>query len=323
MMPLPTVLCFTLLLACLSCQPEVSDTARAAEAATVSVAVQTAAASSPSAPVREALDTLETAHLVYPWLRERGQLLEVEQCLAQRIAPPAGYVRSEVARNSFADWLRHLPLQAAGAPVRLYDGRMKTRQDVHAAVVDIDVGARDLQQCADAVMRLRAEYLYGREAYEAIHFNFTSGDRVSFDDWRYGRRPQVRGNRVVFGVRGEVADNRYSNFKAYLKQIFNYAGTASLSKELRPIRPAELRVGDVFILGGFPGHAVLVVDVVENGVGDRLFLLAQSYMPAQNIHILKNPNARELSPWYPLDFGETLRTPEWTFTSDQLYRFSQ
>jgi hypothetical protein len=40
--------------------------------------------------------------------------------------------------------------------VLLYNGAPKFRQDVHAAVIDIDVGTRDLQQCADATMRLRA-----------------------------------------------------------------------------------------------------------------------------------------------------------------------
>ena len=51
-----------------------------------------------------------------------------------------------------------------------------------------------------------------------------------------------------------------------------------------------MQIGDVFIKGGFPGHAVVVLDMAENDrTGQRVFLLAQSYMPAQDIHIMKNP----------------------------------
>jgi len=46
-----------------------------------------------------------------------------------------------------------------------------------------------------------------------------------------------------------------------------------------------------------PGHAVIVVDMAEDAKGQRAFLLAQSYMPAQDIHILKNPMDADLSPW--------------------------
>ena len=85
---------------------------------------------------------------------------------------------------------------------------------------------------------------------------------------------------------------------------------------------SEMRIGDVFIQGGFPGHAVIVVDMAKNkATGKKIFLLAQSYMPAQDIHILKNPNHDALDPWYELDFEGPLYTPEWTFGKDNLKRF--
>src|SRR5262245_29113468 len=93
--------------------------------------------------------------------------------LASRIAPPPGFERVAVERGSFAAWLRGLPLKAPGAPVLLHTGAPKPRQDVHAAVVDIDVGTRDLQQCADAVMRLRAEWLFAGDRAREIAFNDT------------------------------------------------------------------------------------------------------------------------------------------------------
>ncbi|MBN2227663.1 MAG: DUF4846 domain-containing protein [candidate division Zixibacteria bacterium] len=239
-----------------------------------------------------------------------------------RFAPPDGYSRLPVDTGSFGYWLRGLPLQTEGAPVRLFDGREKQRQDVHAAVLKIDVGTHDLQQCADAVIRLRAEYLYADGVYDRISFNFTSGDTASFRDWIDGMRPTVNGNHVTWCQSASV-DSSYRTFRAYLATVFMYAGSYSLNKQLKVVTdPHDIVSGDVLIEGGFPGHAVIVIDAAENRItGERVFLLAQSYMPAQDIHILKNPRDSVLSPWYNCDFGEVLVTPEWTFTRDQLKRF--
>ena len=83
-----------------------------------------------------------------------------------------------------------------------------------------------------------------------------------------------------------------------------------------------MKIGDVFIKGGSPGHCVIVVDMAENrNTGQKVFLLAQSYMPAQDIQILTNQQNDEFSPWYSNDFGDTLETPQWTFSKDELKRF--
>ncbi len=54
---------------------------------------------------------------------------------------------------------------------------------------------------------------------------------------------------------------------------------------------------------------------------EKIFLLCQSYMPAQEIHILKNFNNKDLSPWYETDFEGDLETPEWTFSKSNLRRY--
>ena len=59
---------------------------------------------------------------------------------------------------------------------------------------------------------------------------------------------------------------------------------------------------------------MLVIDVAENEKGSKMFMLAQSYMPAQSVHIVKNPSNEDLSPWYAVDEIETtLETPAWNF----------
>src|SRR5262249_8099133 len=152
------------------------------------------------------------------------------------------------------------PLLRAGSAVHLYTGAEKPRQDVHAAVVDMDVGRRDLQQCADAVMRLRAEYLFVSGQRERIRFH-----------------PEPGGRRVLAW---EGGGDRHG-VAGYLDRVFAEAGSASLAAELLPIGERAVEPGDVLIQGGYPGHAVLVLDVAVTADGRRYLLLGQSYMPAQ------------------------------------------
>lgn len=244
------------------------------------------------------------------------------ETLAQRISPPPGFERVAAAEGSFAAWLRRLPMKPAGAPVMLFNGTRKPRQDVHAAVIDIDVEKRDLQQCADAVMRLRAEWLWSTGAKDRIAFDYTGGGRVAYTRFASGARPSEDGKRWR---QSGKADKSYQGFRRYMTNVFVYAGTYSLARELKDV-PGGVspEIGDVIIKGGFPGHAVLVVDMAENAAtGEKRFLLAQSYMPAQDIHILKNPAAADGNPWYAAPITWPLATPEWTFDKGSLKRWGE
>lgn len=250
----------------------------------------------------------------------------VHACIAQntigsRIAVPSGFTRQHQETKGFGEYLRNFPLKQKNSKVLLYNGNEKKRQDVHEAVLDISVGNKDLQQCADAVMRLRAEYFYSTKQYDQLHFNFTNGFNASFDKWRKGYRIKVKGNTATWVKTSEPSDSR-KIFDSYLEMVFSYAGTLSLQKELRKKELKAIEPGDVFIVGGSPGHAVIVMDVaIQQTTGKKVFVLAQSYMPAQSIHVLKNFNDTALSPWYHLKEGDVLETPEWDFPAGSLYEF--
>ncbi len=242
--------------------------------------------------------------------------------LETRILSPDNFQRTKENKNSFSEYLRQLPLKPHGAEVMLYNGKTKPNNNIYVAVVDMEIGYKDLHQCADAIMRLRAEYLWNQKRYKDIHFNFTNGFRVDYSKWMEGKRIVVKGNKSYW-IKKSNASNTYQDFWNYMELIFTYAGTLSLSKELESVDIADLRAGDVFIWGGAPGHAVLVVDIAKNlDTNEKIFLLAQSYMPAQEIQILQNPNNPELSPWYfATDIKEEIITPEWTFNIRDLKRF--
>jgi len=241
--------------------------------------------------------------------------------IGERIKLPKDYHRVSVEKNSFADYLRNLPLKSASSRVKYYNGVEKINH-IYVAVVDLDVGNHDLQQCADAVIRLRAEYLYQRGLYQAIHFNFTNGFRADYTRWMDGYRIQINGNQTNWRKQA-ARSNTYQDFRKYLNLVFTYAGTRSLAQELKSVPYAKMAIGDLLIQGGSPGHAVIVVDMAVNqATGEKLYLLAQSYMPAQDIHLLKNLQAQSLSPWYSLrERMGTIDTPEWQFYTSDLKRF--
>lgn len=246
---------------------------------------------------------------------------EKGKTVSGRFKVPKKYRRVQVEHSTFEEYLRTLSLKEHNSKVMFFDGNVKLNRNVYKAVVDMDIGDRNLQQCADAIMRLRGEFFYHKAQYDRIHFNFTNGFRVDYSKWIEGYRIAIENNDTWWVKRTE-ASNTYQDFRNYMDIIFTYAGTISLSAELDTINISEMQIGDVFIQGGSPGHAVIVVDMAENiETREKVFMLAQSYMLAQDIQILSNPNNCEISPWYELNFGKELITPEWKFNSIDLKRF--
>jgi hypothetical protein len=233
--------------------------------------------------------------------------------VATRFSVPNGYTRKSYAAGTFGNYLQQLPLKPAGTLTKQFNGATKPNK-VAAAVVDISVGNSDLQQCADAVMRLRGEWLFSEKRYNDIAFHLTNGFNMKYSEWKQGKRLNAACNGWTSGG---TASETHEDFLNYMKKVFTYAGTLSLSNELQPKNISDIEAGDVFIKGGSPGHAVIVLDVAEGPQG-KVFMLAQSYMPAQDIEVLVNPNSNSISPWYQANEMGRLLTPEYYFDWNQL-----
>ena len=53
--------------------------------------------------------------------------------------------------------------------------------------------------------------------------------------------------------------------------------------------------------------------MAENNNAEKIYLLAQGFMPAQDIHVLVNVVDTDLSPWYKVNEKSIIHTPEYTF----------
>lgn len=150
---------------------------------------------------------------------------------------PEGYERMPQKENSFGLYLRGMRLKKDHT-VYLYNGEPKSNQAAQYAVLDVPVGDKNLQQCADAVMRLRAEYL----KLQNKPICFADNNRIKYCWDQYRQR----------------------GWQTYLETVFGMCGTLSLEKELQKREWKELTPGDVLIKGGSPGHAVIVIDVARH-----------------------------------------------------------
>ncbi|MBB4806402.1 hypothetical protein HNP38_001674 [Chryseobacterium defluvii] len=240
----------------------------------------------------------------------------------ERFSAPEGYEWIEEKPDSFGYFIENFKLKPYGSRILKYDTTPISTQTLHEAVFDIDTGNKDLQQCADAVIRLRAEYLYKTKKYDEIGFHFTSGDLVRWNDYKNGIRAFVTGNSVSLRKAADFEDS-YRNFRNYLDLIFNYAGTISLNKETKPVtKNTDLKTGDILITPGSPGHVVFIAGVCKDKEGKRLFLLGEGFTPAQSIHIISNPFEPGITPWYSLDVGDIeTKTARYIFQPTNFRRF--
>lgn len=222
--------------------------------------------------------------------------------------PPLGAQRIE--GDAFGRWLGTLPLAPVDEPVRTWSGQV-VPQD--ARVIDLPLVPGDLQQCADTILRLRAEWL--REQGLTVSFFATSGDAIPWARWMQGERPRAEGRGLVWSTGGSRGDSPAS-WERYLAAVFTWAGTRSLAA-YETVPTDQPRPGDVIVQGGSPGHAVLVLDAARRPDGEQLILIGEGFMPAQSAHVQHGP----VEDWWVWDPEEGLDLPYWPLPASALRRF--
>ena len=237
----------------------------------------------------------------YPW----PHAAPTYESLASRFPPPRGARCVELEPGSWGAWLRGLPMQPPGSPLRLWDGLAYPLLLAPwiAGIVDLDV--RRYQECADTIFRLRLEYL--RHSGRALEASVPTGagDPLTWAQWSRGWRPHQRGSRIYVSLTAAPDDSRAA-FDHYLTSVFIWCGTGELNQMGRRVAPDDLQVGDFFVRPGAPGHAVLVVDLARDRAGRLYALILQGAMPAQSAQIA-SPQPRQA--WLLLDPTQPLVLP--------------
>lgn len=236
---------------------------------------------------------------------------------ATRILPPEGYTRTEAAADSFLAFMREQPVYGDGSMIYVYDGSVRSGAGA-AAVYTMSV-VED-QQCADSIIRLWSEYFRVTGQTERLAFHYSNGTLCDYESWKRGKRMLAFGEWAHW-VQLKGRSDSDKTFYSWLASVMHYAGTLSLEAESVPIAPEEAHTGDILCHGGAPGHAVLIVDEAENADGERVFLLAQGFIPAQSCQILAGYGGAD-SPWYTEAqlAGDTISLEGYTFRGEGILR---
>lgn len=195
------------------------------------------------------------------------------------IRTPSGFERVEVQQGSFGDFIRHFPLRKRGSKMLYYNGQNAFFQYFGYAVLDLPLISSQ-EYCADAVQRMRAEYLFSQGRTGELKFRTFDGKVLKFN--------------------GNASDR--DAMEQYLCRVYDATNTGTIRNQLSPKNLNDIQPGDVLVYaaGGRHeyGHAVLVADVAVNkATGKKVVLLAQSSMPALTMHIVRNVSNPLLSPW--------------------------
>lgn len=199
------------------------------------------------------------------------------------IPVPFGYTRVEASPGSYAEYLRSLPLRKRGTKVNLYTGGEANFQFLSTGVIDQDLLSNS-EQCADATMRLRAEYLWQKGRYSEIRFRNVNGNFMTY-----------------------TGGSSRKAFETYMRNVYGWCSTYSVYHETTPRPILDVQPGDVLVYparsGHQYGHALIVVDVARKR-SKVAIMCAEGNTPARDKHIVRNLNPLE-TPWFFFDGTES------------------
>lgn len=218
------------------------------------------------------------------------------------IPTPSGYNRVNFGYGSYAEYLRNLPLKSKGSKIMLYTGGKARLQFLGAAVIDQKLLSDD-EQCADVTMRLRAEYLWENGRYDEIRFSDTRNKNVQYT-----------------GGASRKA------FETYMRRVYGVCNTFSVYHETQPHSIKNVKPGDVFVYparsGRKYGHAVIVVDVAKDQLGNIAVMCAEGNTPARDQHIIRNLDNKDYNPWFIFNGDEEeFKIAIFTFYKNELRHY--
>jgi len=210
--------------------------------------------------------------------------------------PPAGFTRVNVQPNSFSEYLRNMPVLADSFNVRDFQDRIKVKSgdSTLAGVVPVNIKGRRLVQCMDIIVYLHADFLHKTGNLNSMEYPLPDGTLFSWNEWKTGYREVFERIRFV-KKKVAAADSSERNRRIYLNRLFNYSDTQTFYHYYSEVEVSKILPADFIVKKGKRKHAVLIVDIAENALGEKVALIGQGDTPACQFYLLKDKKG---NPWF-------------------------
>lgn len=131
----------------------------------------------------------------------------------------------------------------------------------------MDIDSIDYQYSHASIIRLRAEYLFKKKQFNKISFIIKDNITFDFNRWLQGYRIKSEGKNLKLKKVENETELNYQNFRAYLREIFQFTDAKSFQKNLHMIKEDddnnEFGIGTIIMSSQYPYDAVIVVDMIK------------------------------------------------------------
>jgi len=215
---------------------------------------------------------------------------------------PDGYHRPDSSEmTDFQFWVSHIPLWPEGRWVRKYGGFDLIRWDSTSAVVMLP-WAHYVANEYGMALKMWAEYLrYAHRDFD-LRWIPLKGEEITYKKFLNGK-PARKGSGEFFFLESEPRDTAYIEYYNCLTQIALNTNFKGMAQNMAEVNENELAPGDVYLGYSGPGKdgfLLIILNMIENDNGDRLYAICTGGNPAHDLYIPIFNNDRD-NPWITID----------------------
>ena len=234
---------------------------------------------------------------------------------------PAGYNYMVPSDSlSYAYWIAHFPIWHQYKTIGQWKGGIAKKYDEISRAVHLPWKGVVFKDVAIPV-RILGEYCIQMKKKENFHVTPSKGEAMTYQKWLAGKAVYNSRGEVIFkdDIPKEDTEEEYYKFLLFCMSNVNFK---SIAKSCDSVDTNNLQAGDMYIgydERGKKGKLFVIMNVISNKDGDKMYVVANGCPEACDFHIQKFNDNRDM-PWIDLHRLESL-TSEFKYSN--FYRFKK